>query len=168
MICRTQRPTARVILAAPDDRILLFRVVPPGPFPQEPAWHLPGGGIEAGETPAQAAAREALEETGHVLSPAGLGDPVAVNEGAWHNLGRHFYSVHTYFFARVASQAMVPTALEDYEEEQFLLGHRWWSADELAVTDERVFPPGLAGLLPDLLAGSSPAGPARLSWTHAN
>ncbi|WP_433430059.1 NUDIX hydrolase [Nonomuraea sp. CA-141351] len=166
MIIRTQRPTARVILAAPDDRVLLFRFTPPDPWPKEPAWHLPGGGLEAGETPVEAAVREALEETGHVLDPADLGDPVAVNEGDWSNLGRHFHSLHTYFFARVASATVAPTALEDYETEDFRHGNRWWSAGELAATEERVFPPGLAGLLPDLLAGARPAAPVRLRWTH--
>ncbi|MEV4115364.1 NUDIX domain-containing protein [Nonomuraea sp. NPDC049695] len=166
MIIRTPRPTGRVILASPDDRVLLFRFIPPDPWPKEPAWFLPGGGLEPGETPAQAAVREALEETGHVLDPADLGDPVAVNESAWSNQGRHFSSVHTYFFARVAAATVAPTALEDYEKEEFQLGNRWWSAGELATTSERVFPPGLAGLLPDLLAGLRPAAPVRLPGTH--
>lgn len=167
MIARTHRPSARVILAAPDDRVLLFRFVPPDPWPKDdPSWHLPGGGIEPGETPAEAAAREALEETGHVLSPAGLGDPVAVNEGPWSNLGRHFYTVHTYFFARVPSSTVAPTALEDYEREEWRLGNRWWSTAELARATDRIFPPGLAGILPGLLAGVRPTAPARLRWTH--
>ncbi|MEV4179016.1 NUDIX domain-containing protein [Nonomuraea sp. NPDC049709] len=166
MTTRTQRPTARVILAAPDDRVLLLRFVPPDPWPSEPAWHLPGGGIEAGETPAQAAAREALEETGHVLDPSALGRPVATNEGPWSHQGRHFYTVHTYFFARVQSCTVTPTALEEYERAEALLGNRWWSAAELAATDELVFPPGLAALLPGLLAGERPATPARLRWTR--
>ncbi|GAA3237282.1 NUDIX hydrolase [Nonomuraea helvata] len=166
MIIRTQRPTGRVILASPDDRVLLFRFVPPDPWPKEHAWYLPGGGLDTGETPAEAAAREVLEETGHVLDPTALGDPVAVNEHAWSNLGRHFYSVHTYFFARVAASTVAPTALEGYETEAFRLGHRWWSAGELAATRERVFPPGLAGLLPDLLAGLRPAAPVRLPSMH--
>ncbi|TMR07223.1 hypothetical protein ETD86_51820 [Nonomuraea turkmeniaca] len=38
----THRPTARVILADPRDRILPFRFTPPDPWPKEPAWHLPG------------------------------------------------------------------------------------------------------------------------------
>lgn len=33
-----------------------------------PVWVLPGGGVDAGETPAQAAIREALEETGYTVS----------------------------------------------------------------------------------------------------
>ncbi|MFB4271781.1 NUDIX hydrolase [Nonomuraea sp. GTA35] len=166
MISRTQRPTARIILADPDDRVLLFRFIPPDPWPKEPAWHLPGGGIEAGETPAQAAAREAYEETGHVLDPAELGDPVATNEGAWSNQGRHFYSVHLYFFARVQTPAVAPAALEDYELAEWELGHRWCSAAELAATRERVFPPRLAGLVPALLAGERPGAPVRLGWLH--
>ncbi|MBF8193750.1 NUDIX domain-containing protein [Nonomuraea sp. K274] len=145
--------------------MLLFRFVPPDPWPKEPAWHLPGGGIEVGETPAEAAARETLEETGHVLSPAALGAPVAVNEGAWSNLGRHFYTVHTYFFARVPVATVAPTALEDYEVEDFSLGNRWWSAAEPAATQERVFPPGLAALVPALLAGERLAAPVRLHWS---
>ncbi|SEG91230.1 ADP-ribose pyrophosphatase YjhB, NUDIX family [Nonomuraea solani] len=164
MIDPTRRPTGRVILAGPDDRVLLFRFVPPEPWPREPAWHTPGGGIEAGETPAQAAVREALEETGHVLDPSTLGDPVAVNEGPWSNEGRNFYTVSTYFFVRVPAATVAPTALEHYEREEWRLGYRWWSAAELAATDERVFPPGLATLLPGLLSGARPAAPVMLRW----
>lgn len=162
MIERIQRPTARVILAAPDDRVLLFRFTPPDPWPKEPAWHLPGGGVEPGESLVEAAMREALEETGHVLDPAGLGDPVAVNEGPWSNLGRHFYSVHTYFFARVAAATVAPTAPEDFDSEDFVNASRWFGAAELAGLTELVFPPGLAGLLPGLLSGVRPAAPVRL------
>ncbi|PZG19401.1 NUDIX hydrolase [Nonomuraea aridisoli] len=161
-----ERPSARVIMADPLGRVLLFRFVPPQPWPKEPAWHLPGGGIEAGETPAQAAVREALEETGHALDPADLGDPVAVNEGVWSNLGRDFHTVTTYFFARVQAPTVAPTVPEDHPEEEWLNGHRWWSAEELTATEERVFPPGLAALLPALPAGGRAAGVVRLPWTH--
>jgi 8-oxo-dGTP diphosphatase len=43
------------------DRVLLASMEPPG---QRRWWHFPGGGIEEGETPAEAAVRELFEETG--------------------------------------------------------------------------------------------------------
>jgi len=39
-------------------------------------WHLVSGGVEWGEEPAAAAARELLEETGLVAAPQQLGDPL--------------------------------------------------------------------------------------------
>jgi len=53
------RPSAYALLADADGRIALARA-PDGVY-------LPGGGIEAGETPKQAVAREALEECGYRL-----------------------------------------------------------------------------------------------------
>lgn len=43
------------------DRVLLISMEPPG---QRRWWHFPGGGIEDGETPEEAAVRELREETG--------------------------------------------------------------------------------------------------------
>ncbi|MFG2073055.1 ADP-ribose pyrophosphatase YjhB, NUDIX family [Nonomuraea maritima] len=166
MITRIERPAARLILADPRGLVLLFRFIPPEPWPREHAWHLPGGGLEPGETPAQAAAREALEETGHVLDPAALGEPVAVNEGTWSNQGRHYHTETTFFFARVAAATVAPTVAGDYADEDWLNGNRWWSAQELADTKELVFPPGLAAMVPGLLSGARPAQPVRLSWRH--
>lgn len=40
--------------------------------PDHLGWNLPSGGIESGENPAQAAAREVQEETGCVLGPDAL------------------------------------------------------------------------------------------------
>ncbi|MET7460885.1 NUDIX domain-containing protein [Nonomuraea sp. NPDC005501] len=153
----TNRPTARVILAAPGDRVLLFRFVPPDPWPREPAWHLPGGGIEPGESVADAARREVHEEAGFVLGPEDLGEPVAINAGQWSVQGSHYYTVHTYFFARVPTAEVRGTGDDGF-------GHRWWTPAELGATTERVFPPGLAVLLKDLLRGVRPERPVALDW----
>ncbi len=52
---------AGVIVLDEQGRILL---VQRGNEPQRGRWSVPGGRVEPGETPAQAAVREALEETG--------------------------------------------------------------------------------------------------------
>ncbi|MEU8324818.1 NUDIX domain-containing protein [Nonomuraea sp. NPDC048881] len=153
----TYRPTARVVLAEPAGRVLMFGFVPPDPWPAEPAWHLPGGAVEPGETVAEAACREVREETGFVLAAADLGGPVAVNAGEWSVRGHRFHTVHTYFFARVPGMEL-PEPADDG------LGHRWWSAGELSRATERVFPPGLAGLVEGLLEGVRPDSPVTLDW----
>jgi ADP-ribose pyrophosphatase YjhB (NUDIX family) len=50
-------------LCLEDDRILLCRIAP-GSWSGVGSWTLPGGGIDFGEAPAEAAIRELEEETG--------------------------------------------------------------------------------------------------------
>ncbi|MEU6719360.1 NUDIX domain-containing protein [Nonomuraea sp. NPDC046802] len=151
------RPTARVILADPADRVLMFRFVPPDPWPREPAWHIPGGGIEPGESPVEAGCREVHEEVGFLLDPRDLGEPVAVNAGEWSVRGTRYYSVHTYFFARVPKTEVSGTGDDG-------LGHRWWSVPDLDATPERIFPPRLTVLLKDLFRGVRHERPITLDW----
>jgi 8-oxo-dGTP pyrophosphatase MutT (NUDIX family) len=58
------RRAARLVLVD-GGRVLLERVSVHGHPEQGSWWELPGGGVEAGETTAQAAARELAEETGY-------------------------------------------------------------------------------------------------------
>ncbi|MEX5294036.1 NUDIX domain-containing protein [Kocuria sp. CPCC 205268] len=52
---------AAAVVVRGDGRLLLVRR---GREPQRGRWSVPGGKLEPGETPAQAAVREVLEETG--------------------------------------------------------------------------------------------------------
>ena len=52
---------AGAVIRDPDGRLLLVRR---GHAPSAGLWSVPGGRVEPGETPEQAAAREVLEETG--------------------------------------------------------------------------------------------------------
>jgi 8-oxo-dGTP pyrophosphatase MutT (NUDIX family) len=136
----------------------------PAPWAQE-GWLTPGGAIDPGEAPAQAAARELAEETGHLLTATGIGPAVAVDSGQWQDaVGATISTTNWYFFARAASSHVDLSGQDDLERRD-LLGHRWWTVTELHAARDLVFPVGLAGLLQRLLVGDKPEAPVRLPWT---
>jgi 8-oxo-dGTP pyrophosphatase MutT (NUDIX family) len=157
-----RRDTARVILAGPGGRVLLFRHLLREPWSRE-GWLPPGGTIEPGESAARAAARELAEETGHLLTATGIGAAVAVDSGRWQARGTVFASSNWYFFARAAA-FQIDLSGQDEDERRELLDYRWWTAGELESTSDLVFPAGLAGLVPRLLTGELPDEPVRLPW----
>ncbi|MEW9336798.1 NUDIX hydrolase [Streptomyces tanashiensis] len=61
-------------VAVEDDRMLLIRLSDASPVFTPGLWHLPGGGIDPGEQPVTALARELQEETGLELTDARLVD----------------------------------------------------------------------------------------------
>jgi 8-oxo-dGTP pyrophosphatase MutT (NUDIX family) len=139
------RRAARVVLVDGADRTLLLR----GGDPARPAlrwWFTPGGGLNDGESSAEGAARELFEETGLLVDPADLGEPV------WHQVTEFSYDKRRYrqdqdFYLLRVEEWQVDTAGFDPEEQLTIDAHRWWSAAELDVTDETVFPEDLADLL---------------------
>jgi 8-oxo-dGTP pyrophosphatase MutT (NUDIX family) len=66
------RPIASIIILSSDGKLLMGKKDPKkgGVFPN--AWHIPGGGIDAGESVEDAARREGFEESGIDLSTATL------------------------------------------------------------------------------------------------
>ncbi|MFE4617041.1 MULTISPECIES: NUDIX hydrolase [Streptomyces] len=61
-------------IAVEDDRLLLIRLSDASPVFTPGLWHMPGGGIDPGEQPVEALARELREETGLELADARLLD----------------------------------------------------------------------------------------------
>jgi 8-oxo-dGTP pyrophosphatase MutT (NUDIX family) len=147
-----------------EDRVLLLRF---RDDPHEPAaghgWCTPGGGVEAGETLAQAAARELREEIGLYVSPAELGAPVAETSGYAELDGAEGYFEDHYFHYRVSAHD-AGTSGPQAGEAAHHAGHRWWPLPDLAATKETVYPFHLAPLTADLVAGRVPPHPIRLPW----
>lgn len=154
-----RRLTARVLLFDPAGRILLMKGRLPGRAVG--AWFTIGGGAEPGEDVLQTAAREIVEETG--LTDAALGPIVWRREGVLTIRGEPVFFDEYYVVARTAGGEPVRHGWQS-DEHHLIDEIRWWTRDELAVSDERVFPPGLASRLGDILDGRYPAEPLRIPW----
>jgi 8-oxo-dGTP diphosphatase len=154
------RPTVRVLLLDAANRILLMKGRLPGSAAGPGAWFTVGGGVEPGETIVEAAAREILEETG--LADVRLGPVVWTREGVLAIPDPTLFQ-ESYILARCEGGDPVRDGWDALERE-LIDDIRWWTHQELLTTAEPVFPPGLAGLLQDILAGRAPSEPFRIAW----
>lgn len=157
---RPQRPTARVVLLDRFDRVLLMKGRLPGSRPGSGAWFTVGGGVEPGESLRQAADREIREETG--FADFDLGPVVWVRRGVL-SIPEPTFFCESYFVAR-CDGGEPNRGGWDAQERDLIDDIRWWTCAELAITGERVFPPGLSELLPRLLAGPLPSEPIEIPW----
>ena len=156
-----ERESARLVVIDPDARVLLFEALEyaaddPYREPGEPArdrifWITPGGGVEPGESFAEAARRELFEETGHSVSA--LGEPVLYREKVLANGTGSIQHLEQFYCVRLAASLVVSTAGHTELELTALKSHRWWTLDELEATDEVIYPENFAALVRRLLNG---------------
>lgn len=145
MVDFVPRRAARVLLVDEAGRVLLFQGVDPG-RPGEPFWFTIGGGLDEGETPVEAAARELREEAGLDLPASALGAPVH-HEVTEYPFDRVWYRQEQDFFLVRAAGVVVDTSGFDEIERDSITSYRWWSLPELASAAEPVYPADLVDVL---------------------
>lgn len=138
------RLTSRVLLFDREGSILLFLTTAPDSRGRA-RWITPGGGVDPGETHAEAAARELLEETG--LSGVELGEPVWAHDFAVEWDSADHDTGHAEFYTAVVDRFEPSDALWTDDERVDVLAHRWWSLAELIATDEEYEPAQLIDLV---------------------
>jgi 8-oxo-dGTP pyrophosphatase MutT (NUDIX family) len=139
------RRAARVLVLDPSGRVLLLRGCDPA-RPEHRFWFTVGGGVEAGESLADAAVREVFEETGLRITPADLAGPVRSDTVEFPFDGRLYTQVQSFYVVRAEAFVADLSHLDDYEVTS-VDDARWWSADELDAAGERFYPMDLVALL---------------------
>jgi len=152
------RASVKLLLLDEHDRVLLVHAADPRTGLR--SWYPVGGGVDAGESLHEAARREAYEETGLALLPAGT--HVWTREHTYRFDGRTFEVHEDWLVHRVAHYDPAPAQLSDHET-RTVVGFRWWSAEDLRATDETVLPPTLGDLLATLLRDGAPPTPVDIS-----
>ncbi len=145
------RRAARVLLVDAADRVLLLRGTDPADASRGGWWFTPGGGLDEGEAPVDAACRELREETGLQLAAHALGDVVHERVALFSFAGTDYRQAEVYYLARVDAHEVDSSGFTPLEVAS-VTGHRWWPRSELAGTGELVFPDDLAAVLARVLA----------------
>ena len=143
------RYAGRVIVLDPDDRVLLLRYddVPPAGV----HWATPGGGLDPGESYADAARRELAEETGwHDVELRG---EVCRHPRLIIYEGRSICQYERLFLARTDRPCRELGDVAAMHVSDGIAAWRWWTLAELVATDELVWPRGLAGMIRAAVGG---------------
>jgi 8-oxo-dGTP pyrophosphatase MutT (NUDIX family) len=150
-----ERDAVRVVLSDAGGRVLLFHAVTSDVGPAG-WWELPGGGIDDGESYADAAVREVREETGLLLDPATLGPPSWRRDSTWRSRGLRRLQHEVVVVARVPGHrpAIRADGRTAYELEIYV-DVRWWEVDDILASTDRFYPGRLPELLPAFLAGEA-------------
>ncbi|HEU5129904.1 MAG TPA: NUDIX domain-containing protein [Glycomyces sp.] len=126
-------------------------------------WFVPGGGVEAGESLAEAAAREVLEETGLAVAPEALAGPVGHGVLTAFPRGRLLVQKNWFFFLRVRRFAPRVGSDVPYERD---LGFAWFPIDRCGHADGTLLPERLVALVKRLRDGDVPAEPVDLGGAY--
>lgn len=137
------RPATRAVLIDELDRILYLHARDTGSGRK--FWVMPGGGLESGKTFESAAVRETFEETGLSIE---LGPRVWTRHHIYEWSGKTHDQFEVFFVAHVSGVEINPREPADY-----IVGHRWWSLEDLENSDEMFSPTRVAVLLPSILNG---------------
>ena len=146
------RATARVLLHNDAGEVFMLLTHFDPEVGLSPRWLTPGGGIDAGEDAWDAAVRELREETGIVLSPDQLGEPIFHRIGRWDwSDGNHHTYEDTIFQLKVEGFE-IDTSGWTQDEHRDVVMYRWWKPADLLESGEAVAPHGLAEFLVEYLA----------------
>ena len=152
----TPRSAVRLLTIDARDRLLLFgyRNQTSG----EEFWATPGGGMEPGESLEDTARREFLEETGHPVVGA-LGSVIWRRKVQFDWNQEWIRQSEVFFFYRV-DELEVDIELEEYRRSEGIIGHGWFTLEEL--DDPVGFTPAprrIAQLTRDILRDGPPDTP---------
>lgn len=148
------RTAARALVLDPLDRVLLvhFR------FSHGDVWATPGGGIDPGETEAEAVRRELHEEVGYTDLEIG---PAIWTRTHYFPLSEHYDGqTETIFLVRVDGPPQRDPLLSAEElRNEYVVGHAWWTIPELHRNTVAFAPARLPALVADLVTSGPPAVP---------
>jgi 8-oxo-dGTP pyrophosphatase MutT (NUDIX family) len=135
-------------------RVLLFKFAfSSGPLAETVFWATPGGEVHDGETFEQAAKREVFEEAGIDIGGIRFGAPITEREFplVLPN-GESVHAIEKIFvvYAEDIEPISIINTYQTDEERDFLVQHRWWSADDIEAASDKIYPEDLAALLRDL------------------
>jgi ADP-ribose pyrophosphatase YjhB (NUDIX family) len=148
------RTAARAVVLDDAGRVLLVRF----DFPNESAvWATVGGGLEPGETHEQAIRRELAEEAG--LEDVELGPEIWTRTHVWDDGVNWDGQTERYFLVRTPAFTPDPRHTWEQLNAEFVTEIRWWTVEELEVSNEVFAPTRLAALVRDLLRLGPPAEP---------